>query len=155
MRNNQLPMNTDQHNFSLKILLAEDSHYDRYFFSKVLKEIPIPTHITTVNDGTQLMDYLAENSEHLPDFLFLDLNMPGKNGFECLSEIKQDKKLCDFPVVIFTTSFRSDKDYEQSLMNMLLKIGAHDFISKTYDLEQLKELIHHSLTMTIENHSLN
>ena len=147
-------MNTDQHNFSLKILLAEDSHYDRYFFSKALKEISIPTHITTVNDGIQLMDYLAENSDHLPDFLFLDLNMPGKNGFECLSEIKQDINLSDLPVIIFTTSFPSDKNYEWCMMNMLYKIGAHDYICKTNDLAELKQVIHRSLTMGIDDLSI-
>ena len=148
-------MKTEQHNFPLNILLAEDSEYDRFVFAKALEEITIATRVTTVNDGEQLMNYLSDNSEPLPDFLFLDLNMPGKTGFECLSEIKQDKELSGFPVVIYTTSLPQNRNYEWSMINMLLRIGAHDFICKTYNLTDLKELIHHSLTMAIENHSLN
>lgn len=142
-------MNTEQNNFSLHILLAEDNQYDRFLFRKALKEIAVNTYITTVTDGKQLMDYLDKNSDHLPDFLFLDLNMPLINGFECLSEIKQDKKLNGFPVVIYTTSLPQNKNYEWSMMNMLYSIGAHDYISKTGDLEQLKQFIRHSLTMPI------
>src|ERR1041385_2052858 len=89
----------------LKILLAEDNQHDRYFFKKALNEIGIPAELTSVNDGDLLMKHLAKNLMNLPDILFLDLNMPCKNGFECLSEIKQDPALNGFPVVIFSTSY--------------------------------------------------
>ena len=65
-------MNPNQQNAPLNILLADDDTDDRFFFDKALKEIPIATHLTTVHDGEQLMNYLSENSEHLPDVLFLD-----------------------------------------------------------------------------------
>lgn len=88
----------------MNILLAEDDQDDRDFFDKVLKEIPVHTHLTTVIDGEQLMNYLYKNLGHLPDVLFLDLNMPRKNGFECLCEIKEDEKLKDLLVVMFSTA---------------------------------------------------
>ena len=77
----------------LKILLAEDDRDDRELFEKALKEIPIATHLRTVSNGEELMDHLLKNLMDLPDVLFLDLSMPRKTGFECLIEIKEDKKL--------------------------------------------------------------
>ena len=81
----------------LNFLLADDDTDDRYFFGKALKELSIPSTLTTVEDGEKLMDYLSENSKQLPDVLFLDLNMPCKNGAECLTEIKNDQQLKHLP----------------------------------------------------------
>ena len=139
----------------LNILLAEDDQDDRDFFDKALKEIPIPTHLTTVYDGEQLMNYLYKNSEHLPNVLFLDLNMPRKNGFECLCEIKENAKLKDLLVVMFSTSYPRDSQYEEDMINRLLKIGAHDFIRKSDNLAQLKEFIHQVINRVVEKESFN
>jgi CheY-like chemotaxis protein len=139
----------------LNVLLADDDTDDCSFFDKALGEIPIATHLTFVHDGEQLMNYLFKNSEHLPDVLFLDLSMPRKNGFECLSEIKENKKLKDLPVVMFSTSFPQDMNYEEKMINILLKIGAHDYIRKSGDFAQLKQVIHKTLNKVVENNSLN
>lgn len=139
----------------LNILLAEDDKDDRDFFETALKEIPIPTRLTTVIDGEQLLEYLHENSEQLPDVLFLDLNMPRKSGFECLVEIKEDEKLKDLRVVVFSTSFPQDTDYEEDLIKMLRKIGAYDFIRKANNLSLLKEFIHQVIKRVAEKESFN
>jgi CheY-like chemotaxis protein len=143
-------MKPNPENVPLKILLADDDEDDRSFFAKALKEIPIQTHLLTVDDGQELMEHLFENTDRLPDVLFLDLNMPRKNGFECLSEIKQNKKLNQFPVIMFSTSYPRDKNYEQDMINMLFRIGALDYIRKPDDFAQLKQVIHHALIMAAE-----
>ena len=75
------------------LLLADDDEDDCDFFKEALDELLLPTSLVTVNDGVQLMDFLSESgAENLPDILFLDLNMPRKNGLECLTEIKQLEK---------------------------------------------------------------
>jgi CheY-like chemotaxis protein len=137
----------------LDILLADDDIDDCSFFDKALKEIPIATHLTIVHDGEQLMNYLSKNSEHLPDCLFLDLSMPRKNGFECLSEIKENKKLKNLVVVMFSTSFPHDRNYEENMINMLVKMGANDYVRKSGDFAQLKHFIHDKLIMVAENNS--
>ena len=71
-------MNTKQMN----ILLADDDIDDRNFFKDALKALPLTTSLSTVNDGDELMNYLLANTEQLPHVLFLDINMPAKNGFE-------------------------------------------------------------------------
>lgn len=126
----------------LNILLADDDTDDCIFFDKALKELPIATHLTTVHDGEQLMNYLFQNLGQTPDVLFLDLSMPRKTGFECLSEIKENKKFKDLPVIVFTTSFGRGIDFEQSLINTLSRIGAQEYIRKPGDFEQLKQIIH-------------
>ena len=129
----------------LNILLADDDIDDRFFFEKALNEIPIATHLTIVRDGEQLMNYLFENSAHLPDVLFLDISMPRKTGIECLSEIKENKKLKDIPVVMFSTSYPRDLKYEHHLIKILSVIGAQHYIRKPGDFAKLKEVIHNEL----------
>jgi len=127
----------------LKILLADDDKDDRFFFDKALKVLPIPTMLTTVEDGEQLMDYLSKNSENLPDVLFLDLNMPRKKGEECLSEINLHPKLRELQVIIYSTSLNEE------VANQLYKNGAYYYVQKT-DLLELEKILLHILTMMKE-----
>jgi CheY-like chemotaxis protein len=129
----------------LKILLADDDIDDRFFFAKALSELSIKTHLITVHDGEQLMDYLYNHLDYLPDVLFLDLSMPRKNGFECLAEIKENVELKNIPIVMFSTSYPRDSHYEQSMVQILFSIGANDFIRKPSDFSLLKDILHQSL----------
>ena len=143
-------MKPEQQHAPLNVLFADDDSDDRSFFEKALKEVAISTNLTTVNDGELLMKYLADNSEQLPNVLFLDLNMPRKNGFECLCEINENEKLKDLSVVIFSTSYPQDKSYELGMISNLFNLGAHVYIRKPTDLNQLKQLLDHSLRMVVE-----
>ena len=132
----------------LSILLADDDKDDRFFFSMALESLTVPTQLAIVLDGEKLMVYLDENSHQLPDVLFLDLNMPRKNGFECLNEIKQNNNLNKLPVIIYSTSF------EQDVVNLLYKNGAHFFIRKPAEFSQLKKLIQQTVTLLIRDLSI-
>ncbi len=125
----------------LNILLADDDKDDRSFFSMALESLTIPTLLKTVMDGEKLMAYLDENSSELTDVLFLDLNMPRKNGFECLSEIKQSPKLKALPVIIFSTSF------VQEVVDQLYMNGAQYYMRKPSEFSQLKKIIQHTVTL--------
>lgn len=129
----------------LNILLADDDIDDCHFFKEALEALPQTTRLTTVNNGDDLMDYLAENIEKLPHVLFLDINMPRKNGFECLSEIKANESLKDLPVVMYSTSGSKDK------INVLFNTGADVYIRKPSNFAQLVQVIHHALPMAAEN----
>lgn len=139
-------MNIDQ----LNILLADDDADDCLFFKNALSELYPSALLTTVNDGEQLMNHLYESTDHLPDVLFLDLSMPRKNGFECLAEIKENLKLKGLHVIMFSTSFPRDPNYEQDLITRLLGMGAHYFIRKPGGFELLKQTIQLSLNTVIE-----
>ncbi|HEX7412749.1 MAG TPA: response regulator [Bacteroidia bacterium] len=125
----------------INILLADDDADDCIFFKQALTELIIPTLLTTVHDGEQLMQLLTDETKKLPNILFLDLNMPRKNGFECLAEIKQNNKLKLLPVIIFSTSF------EQEVVNTLYQNGAQHFIRKPAEFSQFKTIIQQALTL--------
>jgi CheY-like chemotaxis protein len=124
------------------ILLADDDKDDSILFQDILDELPLSTRLTTVFNGEQLMQFLNETKEQLPDVLFLDLNMPRKNGFDCLSEIKRSEKLKSLSVVIFSTS------YEPEIVSLLYKNGAQYYIRKPNSYTQLKKLIQEALILT-------
>lgn len=140
---------------ALNILLADDDKDDCFLFKEALEELPLSMHLTIVHDGEQLMKLLtrevgAQYVAHLPDVLFLDLNMPRKNGFECLCEIKENEKLQALPVIMFSTSFPRDKTYEGEMINTLMKIGANDYIRKPNDFTLFKQVIQQALSMIAE-----
>jgi CheY-like chemotaxis protein len=128
----------------LNILLADDDMDDCNFFKHALEELDLSARLTTVHDGEQLMSYLDKHSEQLPHVVFLDINMPRKNGMECLSEIKRNQKLKDIPVVMFSTSNSWDT------INLLFKSGSHVYIHKPSDFAQLKQVIQHALPIAEE-----
>ena len=132
----------------LNILLADDDTDDCIFFKDALKGLLLSTQLTAVHDGEQLMQLLINSTDALPNILFLDLNMPRKNGFECLAEIKKNNKLKDLPVVIFSTSF------EQEVVNLLYKNGAQYFIRKPSEFSQFKEIIYHALMLRMQGNVL-
>ncbi|MDB5281006.1 MAG: response regulator [Bacteroidota bacterium] len=116
-----MPLNTNK---TYNILLADDDWDDRFFFGKALKQLGIAYHFHSVIDGDQLMTYLTSRPEPFPDVLFLDINMPCKNGVECLTEIKRNKALKGIPVVICSTSLLIDA------ADLLYKTGAHYYMHK-------------------------
>lgn len=127
----------------LYILLADDDNDDRFFFEKALKTLSIPTQLTCVEDGKRLMTYLLKHTDDLPDVLFLDLNMPLKNGSECLQEIKANKKLKELPVIIYSTSLHED------VAELLYQKGAHYYVRKT-DLADLEKILERVLNLLVD-----
>ena len=125
----------------LHILLADDDTDDCLFFEEAIAELIPSSNFTAVHNGEQLMLLLNNETIKLPNILFLDLNMPRKNGFECLAEIKQNEQLRGLPVVIFSTSF------EEEVVNTLYDNGAHYFIRKPSEFVLFKNIILHALTL--------
>ena len=129
----------------LNILLADDDTDDCDLFKEALGELALSANFTAVHDGEQLMQSLINKADSLPDILFLDINMPLKNGFECLSEIKRHDKLKNLPVVMLSTSFEYDS------ISILFKTGADVYVRKPNSFAQLVEVIQHALPMASEN----
>ncbi len=134
-------MKPEEQHTRVTILLADDDTDDCIFFKEALEEFILPTQLTAVHNGEELMQVLTNEKNELPYVLFLDLNMPRKNGFECLSEIKGNKKLKQLPVVIFSTS------YEQTVVDLLFKNGAQYFIRKPSEFSQFKKIIQYTIAL--------
>ena len=125
------------------ILLADDDEGDRTIFTEAFSEIKIKTEVRTVNDGDELMDWLSQKDNPLPHFLFLDLNMPRKNGLDCLKEIKTIDRLKEIFVAIYSTS-GNEKDVEETFVN-----GANAYITKPSDFNELKQILYKAVSATI------
>ena len=127
-------------NGQMHILLADDDEDDRLFFREAFDEIKINTKVETVNDGVELMDYLTRPDIILPHILFLDLNMPRKNGMDCLRELKRIDYLKDIAVVIYSTS-ASDVDIEETFVQ-----GANVYLKKPNDFNTLRKTLEAVIT---------
>ena|SRR5436305_543551 len=123
------------------ILLVEDSRADAKIVARALTEAAIPHRLTVLHDGRQALHYLSRlNSPdapegHQPDLILLDLNLPGLDGCQVLSEIKLHPLLRSIPVVILTTS-RRDEDILQTY-----QAGANSFIQKPAEYPRYRELV--------------
>jgi chemotaxis family two-component system response regulator Rcp1 len=95
-------------NRAVNILLVEDNPADVLLTMEALKEGDISHELNVVNDGADAISYLRRKGKYtdviLPDIILLDINLPKKNGFEVLAEIKEDQRLKSIPVIILTTS---------------------------------------------------
>lgn len=131
----------------LNIALADDDQDDRILFQEAIEEIKIKTKLSLFKDGKELMDYLTLPNIILPEIVFLDLNMPIKNGMQCLSEIRNHAKLKDLLVAIYSTS-SSEEDIEETFVN-----GANIYIKKPNSFEALKQAIDKVLQINWQYHT--
>lgn len=119
------------------IYLTDDDEDDRALFAEVLLELSSSVIITHSKNGKELMDILNRPPNPLPEVLFLDLNMPIKNGFECLEEIKkQNNPLQNLSIVVLTTSS------DALTVDKAFKLGATFFAVKPNTFAGLKSLAH-------------
>ena len=131
----------------INICLADDDQDDRLFFTDAFDELRIKTKVNTFNDGVELMNYLNDADSVLPNVLFLDLNMPKKNGLECLLEIKKNENLNDIAIAIYSTS-SSEEHIEETFIN-----GANIYIKKPSDFETLKKILAEVVTINWQYHT--
>ena len=133
----------------LNIFLADDDKADCLLFKEALEELPVSAKLTTFENGEQLLDWLTQKQNKLPDVLFLDLNMPRKNGFVSLREIKSNNQLDSLPVIIFSTALEQDR------VKQVFRDASHYYIRKPTDFSELKRIIYQALTLiTQENNPL-
>lgn len=104
-------------------LLVDDDEDDREIFCLALSEADPSLTCITASDGVEALSILREKS-FLPDYIFLDLNMPRMDGKDCLREIRKQTHLANVPVIIFSTS-SADREKEETK-----RLGANSFIVK-------------------------
>ena len=105
------------------IFYAEDDRDDQEIFEDVIQEIKYPAEISFQNDGVELLKDLR-NKSYLPNLIFLDLNMPGRNGFHVLQEIREMQEFDHIPVIILSTSNDPVATYRAK------NLGANLFLNK-------------------------
>ena len=131
-------------NVPILIILADDDESDRLIFKEAVSELKIQTKIQTVNDGVELMAFLEKATRPYPHILFLDLNMPRKNGITCLKEIRANSAFNEISIAIYSTS-ASEQDIEDTFLN-----GANVYINKPNDFNNLKASLEKALMTSYE-----
>ncbi|HSY60532.1 MAG TPA: response regulator [Cytophaga sp.] len=134
-------------NETIRVMLADDDEDDRLFFTDAFDEIKIKTEVRTLNNGIELMNFLNQPNAVLPHILFLDLNMPGKTGMDCLREIKDIDRLKDIAIAIYSTS-ASDEDIEETFVQ-----GANIYIKKPHEFTALKKILEDVITINWQYHT--
>jgi len=118
-------------NVTRTCLLIDDDLDDQEIFTLALEKVDRGFSSVIAKNGYEGLKYLTNKSNTLPDYIFLDLNMPLMNGKECLIEIKKHSYLKHIPVIIYSTSSLQD-DIIQTR-----KLGAADFITKPSSIPEL------------------
>src|SRR3990172_3141299 len=118
------------------VLLIEDDPGDVELTKESLSTNKIKINLKVLKDGVEALKYLHQSDRHnLPDLIFLDLNLPRKDGREVLKEIKSNDKLKAIPVVVLTTS-EADEDILKSY-----NLGANCYVTKPVGIEQFSKII--------------
>ena len=119
------------------ILLVEDNPGDVRLITESFKEVEMPHKLAVARDGLEAIQILNKECKEStdPKLIILDLNLPKKNGWEVLKEIKKDEKLKTIPVIILTTS-KSKDDIKRSYSNQ-----ANAYLIKPMELDNFVEVV--------------
>jgi CheY-like chemotaxis protein len=129
----QIPKSDSRH-----VLIAEDDHDDYYIFSVALEELSITVVLSRAEDGNILISLL---NDKMPDILFLDLMLPGKDGRECLKEIRANTKFDALPVIMYS-SLKDMKEIE-----FCYRQGANLYVVKPTAYTELKDMLERILNI--------
>ena len=122
-----------------QILLADDDDDDTFLFGEALGQLPTQSELLIASNGMELM-HLLQTDKVTPDIIFLDMNMPVKNGLECLTEIRATPGFEQVPIIILSTSIA------RYLWESALKGGANLYIQKPTSFAGLVEVLQKCLS---------
>jgi CheY-like chemotaxis protein len=109
----------------MTILYIDDDDEDREIFKEALSKVAPYNSVLEAQDAKEAMQ-LLQKTDTLPDYIFLDINLPGIDGISFLREVKKDEKFKTVPVIIYSTS----KDKKE--VKACTELGAVDFIVKPH-----------------------
>lgn len=117
------------------ILLADDDSDDTDMFLEALGSINSDIVCHAAVNGSELLAKL-DKLEEKPALIFLDLNMPVMDGWQCLKHLKEDQRYSDIPVIMISTSSHKKE------MDLAIKLGALCYFVKPYHFNDLKQMLH-------------
>ena len=117
------------------VLNVDDDLEDREFFCEALREIEPSVTCLVAGSGMEALALLHDQTT-LPDYIFLDINMPVMDGKECLTELKQNSKFREIPVIIYSTT------NDPTEIKSFYRLGASSFMHKPNTFRQLHHMLH-------------
>jgi len=122
------------------LLIVDDDPDDCELFLEAVKEIDPSFNCIQASNGEDALALLHKKHPEIPDFIFLDMNMPRIDGRQFFSELKKDLHLQHIPVIIYTTSRRPEDVAEMKRM------GSAGFITKPRTFEEICDAISNAIT---------
>jgi chemotaxis family two-component system response regulator Rcp1 len=123
----------------IEILLVEDNPGDVELTKEAFLEGKLYHNLHVVDNGKAVLEFLRHEGQYInaprPDLILLDLNLPGKNGRQVLTEIKADEQLKTIPVIVLTTS-AAERDILSSY-----QLHANSYIVKPVDVQQFFDVV--------------
>lgn len=107
-----------------KIIIVENDEDEQLFMKEGFDATELFDIIAQLKNGDALLEWLSDNPQNLPDVVLSDLNMPGKNGYDVINEIKNNPSYCHIPVIITSTSST------KTIIDKCLALGASDYAIK-------------------------
>jgi DNA-binding NtrC family response regulator len=111
--------------------LIDDDIEDQEIFQIALHRVDGGFDFVTANNGAEGLRILKEDDTFVPEFIFLDLNMPKMNGMQCLPEIRRLGHLKDVKIIIYSTSS------DPAIIDASKSLGAYDFLVKPHKMDVL------------------
>lgn len=109
----------------------DDDEDDRDFFCTAMTEIDASIECLFAKNGVDAIDQLTQNAAMIPNYIFIDMNMPMMDGKQCLETIKGIERLKEIPVYIYSTSG------SPKIIDEILASGAKDFLIKPSNMAEL------------------
>ncbi len=122
-----------QHNPT--VFLIDDDTDDQEIFGLAIEKTNLKADCVYANDGIQALEKINGDESFMPDYIFIDMNMPRMNGQQCLAEIKKIERLKDIPVFMYSTSADPESISEN------IQMGAEDFIVKPSSITELTQIL--------------
>lgn len=123
----------------VEILIVDDSVEDIDLMMEALEGTKLANNVSVVHDGVEALSFLRKQGKYsnasTPALVFLDLNMPKKDGREVLEELKSDESLKHIPIVILTTS-KDEEDIAKAY-----KAHANCYVTKPVDIQQFAKVV--------------
>ena len=122
-----------QKQFTCFLIDDDKDEYD--IFSIALKQLPRQVSCVYASDCREALEKIDSDPSFIPDFIFIDINMPRLNGVQCLEEVKKIERLKDVPIYMYSTS-ASD-----SIVQQCKELGATDYIVKPISITDIQQTI--------------
>lgn len=127
---------------TLHLIITDDDSDDQELFSMAISEISNNIKISLAENGSDLIKMLQE--KELPDLIFLDLNMPGMNGIECLMKIRNNPKSAGLPVLIYSTSANPEQ------IDEAYNHGANYYLQKPCSYRDIQNLVSKVFALSVD-----
>jgi CheY-like chemotaxis protein len=123
------------HLHQMKIALVDDDHEDIALFEEAFKMVESKNSLHSFSSAEEFFSFISLKDGTIPDLIFLDLNMPKINGIEMLKMIRDDTRLKNVSIAIYSTSSSQDN------IETTLNLGANIYITKPVSFQALKAII--------------